>query len=398
MVDINLFQDDDAEEEKREGGDENNTGHEAGDVFNDDLVGDFGEELSDELGLGDDIPHDEPADDLGDDLLGADSDIEESISLYDDLDDESEKDEYSSGPGERKQGASVFLWILLGIVAAAAAFYFFAIVPRQKEIVKKQAQVVKRPDVQKLIEKMKQERMKAAQDSAKGTDAALTANTYAKRSAKQVGPTPSRSTVSASSGINSNYADVTDKIVNVLINRGQLGAFLVFDDGFAVEYNSATPNSANELASKIGTLVGVSNLKISPEERHKTGGQVRYWGVISGKFPKGFTGDLSGTGSTFTAQNLTVRLKSIAKTQNLNIKKVQIFNTRYEKGRKIRPVRLKLDGSGTDVLAYMKKVCSLKGNFKVSKIMIAPVMLSDFHGRNLKVVLDLNVTEGNASP
>ncbi|MCD6115623.1 hypothetical protein J7K93_01285 [bacterium] len=398
MVDINLFQDDEAEEEKKESG-QDNTGQKAGDTHEDDLVSDFGDELNDDLGFGEDLDDDKSSDGFGDDILGGDTDIDESIPGYDELDIEQESDNYSGGGGAKKQSSSVFLWILLGVIAAAALFYFVAIVPRQKEVAKKQTQAAKRPDVQKLIEQMRRQRQKAqGMDSTKAAETAVSKNTTLNKKPIKQRTTQTSTTVSAYSELNSNYADVTDKIVSMLINNGQLGAFLVFDDGFAVEYNAAIPNSAQNLASKIGTLTGIKDLKISPEEKHKTLGQTRYWGVVSGKFPKNFTSDLAASGSGFTARTLSERLKSIARTQKLNIKKVQIFNSRREKGRKIHPVRLKLEGRGTDVLAYMKNVCSIRGNFKISKIMIAPVMLSDFHGKNLKVVLDLNVAEGNFSP
>jgi len=397
MVDINLFKEDDADEEKKDSGQEGSLDEGLGDLLGEDFADDLNSSSTDEnqpIGL------ESESSDFDDDLLGADTDLDDVMPEFDETPDEKELGDYTGGrKAVTKGGPSVFLWILLGIVVVAAGFYFFIMVPKQKAIAKKQVKVTsKRPDVQKLIEEMRKKKLAAqgvktdTSKKAAAQPAPIKTSTVQKRV-----NTPVQQTLKRQDDLYGKYALMSDKLITKLSSEQQFGALLIFEEGFAVEYSSAVPGKAKKLAEELKTLVNIKDIKISPEESHKSGGKYRYWGVISGKFPSPVSKSTISMEGSFTAKDISNKIKNLGSTNHLNVKKLQFFNVSNYSNRKKTQIRVKVEGSDNNIIAFLKQICSTKGNFRVLKVMVAPTSLLDVAGKNLKMVLDIEVIEGSAS-
>jgi len=401
MVDINLFQEDDAEEEKNDSGQD--------EIPEDDLSDLLGDEFNDEFGgPADDTPETgDGSDGFGlddEDFLDSDTDLDEVIPDIDEAADSGDSGDYTGGVKGRskggKGGPSVVLWVVFGIVLAAAAYYFLIFVPKQERIMEQQAKAIsKRPDVQKLIEQKRRElaAQKAGQDSGAVQKPADTGASRVQQTKTAVTPARGQKPGPGQTTPSTVYAEMAGSIAQTLMQGKNLGSLLIFEDGFAVEYSAASPGTGERLSKAVSAAAGVSDLKRSPEESHGTGSARRYHGVISGKLPGKVAESGASIAGNYTPQQVAGIIKNLSASRNVSVGNIQVFSGKQYNRIKRTEIRAKLDGNGDSVLSLLEDVCGKQGNFRVLKTMIAPVTMNDYQGKKLKMVIDLEVIEGNGS-
>ncbi|HEX9933758.1 MAG TPA: hypothetical protein VGB38_01075, partial [bacterium] len=79
-----------------------------------------------------------------------------------------------------------------------------------------------------------------------------------------------------------NLIDVARTIYTDLSGQEQFGAVLLDGDRFYVEYVSVLPGVSPQVGKRLQTLLGVRDTRASPEDRHILDGKNTYWGVVSG--------------------------------------------------------------------------------------------------------------------
>ncbi|MEJ2627290.1 MAG: hypothetical protein P8078_01850 [bacterium] len=420
MVDINLLKDDD-EDEKEEGkekGKENakekshndkddlSSGLDEGLDFNDEEMGgdlEGGEEadfnLDDELGGGLD---EESEQDL-DKEFGEEASLEDEGFLDDELGEEEEipdlegkkeNDEdtdYSVGE-VKKKGVSPFLLILLVIVIIVGLGYQFVYLPKVKALKDMQNNVPKQPDMQTLIEQRRQKQLAASKkDSIAGAEIVPPEATQ-----KTTTPEPT--------GEEKQMVSTNIKPITLVQNTGSLIAYLsqnnslgtiiidIDDNYFRAGYASLTPNVGTEIAAKIKTIFNVDKYELSPEDSYKTNGTIRYWGLISGELSGEVLPKTTSIKKFQTAQSLQQWLETTAKNNSLQFREGEIFPAKTESGSTSIPLRIKVEGVRTNLVNYLTLVMQNSGNYRVNKMIITPVNITDFKGETIKFVINLTLT------
>ncbi len=372
MVDINLFKEEEGEEKEW------------------DSTSDEGEELEDalqdeDLGLSDDdIADTSPIEE--DDLL---SDDDEVIPDFGETVDGDQEEDYEFGEVRQKK-TSPWVFVALGVVVIAAAVYLFIIQPKEKA-----AQIASMPHVR---------RPAAMQTATQPTESQQTAPSTTQPDSSKTSTVPPAQSVAVSGGTGSGIAPVVGStasfvrasrtIVDEFTKRNQFAAFIMSGNQFHVGYVSETPNVANAMSHKVGTLLSASDLKTSPEERHRTAGRIYYWGVVSGQI--GAAGQpVSSESRTFTTTDGVVEgLKGVVQQHRLTTKEVQkLFEGSYE-GKRQAQVRMKIEGNKADAMNFLNGLQNFNGNYGMTKLIIAPVTISDFQGNQVKLVLDFLVSFG----
>ncbi len=350
MVDINLFkEDEDKEKEKKE---------------EEESVPKEGEDIEDELG--DDFLFDEESsksESLDDELF------DEEIPDLEEIEERGEAEDYDFGETKKKK-TSVGVWIALAIVVIGTGIYMFVLQPREQKSVKKSAPKVIRPPLHGVVSAGK-ERPDSAVSSKK---------------VKEI----MRSSNSGIPGSTPIFSNASIRVLKDLSESNQFGAIVLMKDRFFVEYVSETPNVSKSMGHRISTLLNATNRKVSPEERHRTGGKIYYWGVVSGKLPQSLGTSSAATPQRFASADDFIRaVKTVFVQNGLQVYGLQKLYENSEKRESY--IRVQARGTKENTLKFLGRLNSFRGNFVLSKLTIAPVLISDFQAKRVKVVLDFIV-------
>ena len=373
MVDINLFKED--EEEQQEGQPESGGKEptESDDVFGDDLGFD---DALDDVGAGVEANNEFESDDLLDE--------EDTVPEFDDdeefEDEETQDIDYDFGETKEKK-TPVFLWILLVIVVLGAGFYLF-LYPRMTQKVatpipreQQNLQVPEQTTPADTAQHMASEQVQVAQDEQ--TEQPVQMQSQA-----------STRTGSTARVSNASMVSVSTTVLGNLTRLDQFGAILITDDQFMVQYASETPSVAEAMGSRIKALLGVSEVKISPEDRNVKGNHIRYEGVISGTLPnKSFTVTNPVVKQYGNADQFIADIRTLLGQYKLNIQSVQKMSANSDG----TPVQVKAEGARQDMMQFMDRIQSIQGNLQLDKLFLAPASLLDYQAEQLKIVLDFTV-------
>jgi hypothetical protein len=78
----------------------------------------------------------------------------------------------------------------------------------------------------------------------------------------------------------------------------------------------------------------------------------------------------------------------------LTTKEVQkLFEGSYA-GKRQAQVRMKIEGTKTDAMNFLNGLQNVTGNYGVTKLIVAPVTISDFQANQVKLVLDFLISFG----
>jgi hypothetical protein len=376
MVDINLFKED-GEEELGWGGESSGNEESNDDTIGDEFGLDEGEELDGELK--EELSFEEDFDEaptLDDEELLGDDDV---VPDFDESEEDISDEDYAFGEVKRKSTSPV-IWILLGIVVVGAGIYKFWWEPQQNA--KKPVIATRPPDVNTLIEKMRQEQAQETPGETEGSE--IESTPIVAETSK-----PPIKVSKYKSGDITGHLDAAVSVFENLSQQGQLGTIVIDGNQFRIGYVSATPNVANAMGHRIQTLLGVTETKNSPEERHQTAGVVRYWGVVSGSMPQlnGQTSQSQSKSFMNTDQFLNW-LKEYCANRSIAVKQTETFTEKSVAGKKMIPVRIKTEGRKAQVIQFLKGLKGFQGNYVMTKVIFTSVNISDYEAKQVKVVLD----------
>ncbi len=368
MVDINLFKDEDEEEkwESDSGGDEKS---DAGD----DLIDDFPieEELTESSALSDN------------DLLDSD----EPIPDFEEPEENALEEDYQFGDIKEKK-TSPWIWVALGVVLIFAAVYFFYIQPRQtppEQVVPRMPSGLSEGGVSS----------EGASDSGEGVvDSGSEEGVVSEESGaasetevqSQIGGLNALASVSA-------VVDASVAVFSNLTQTGQLGTIVLEGYQFHVGYVSETPGVAQAMGARIQSILGISEFNVSPEDPHRTAGRMHYWGVISGVIPqKASTSSSSAESRQFaTTDQFIQEINTLIQNNRLSVEETQKFSARSEGGLNQVPIRMKIEGNKAQTLGFLNSLKGLQGNYRLLKLTMAPVDISDFQASQVKLVLEFGL-------
>jgi hypothetical protein len=356
MVDINLFKDDEEEKEWKPTPGEGE---------------ELGGEPKEDLGLDGNVSESSLLDDEG--LLGD----EEPIPDFGEPEEKEKEEDYEFGEVKEKK-TPVWFWAFLGIVVVGVFLYLFVYLPQQNKTKRAASPEVRRPA---LTDRLKQESQARGQITS-----AVDSGTASQPSSiqRRVGAAGVRSV--------DVFVEATKVIFANLTQEGQLGTIILDGDRFHVGYVSETPNVSQAMGHRIKTLLGASEFRVSPEDRHRTGGRVHYWGVVSGVLPQKSLGLVQTSTKTFaTADSFIEGMKGLVQQHRLALQQTEKYSERSEKGIRHVPVRLKIEGSKTQTLTFLDALKGFQGNYNLAKLTLAPVVISDFQANQVKLVLEFQI-------
>jgi len=408
MVDINLFKDEGEDDKDWTPGPDDESG--LGDELNDDFGFDedegFEENLDEHLGFGTESESDsdselEPAAELEEEVSLDDEDLLDDVEDVPDFEEPEEdllEEEYGVGQDKAKK-TSPFIWVFLGIVVVGAAIYQFVIEPRQRA---KQAVVTEKPDVNKLIAQMRQEQ--GVPDTTQAAVVTEEADSVSQQVPVQVAtqeqqteeteaaPVQSGSVETAS--LVSVYLPQAGTVLDNLSKQGQLGTIILNANQFHIGYVSESPNASSAMEHRIKTLMEVSNVKSSPEERHTTNGRVRYWGVVTGRLQNKSASASAQNKMHSSSDSFIQWVKTVAQGSRLSVKQTEKFARQTAAGKNLTPVRIKVEGNRTQIVQFLASLGKYQGNYTLGKMVIAPVTITDYEARQARIVLDFNLISG----
>jgi hypothetical protein len=346
MVEINLFEDEEGQPAKHD---------KSGDSpsrKDDDLTGDSLK--SDDFSFDDELT--EPS------LDQFDSDVEPDFK----------DDAPLSGKGKRSKGsggskkASPVIWGLLALTVVAVAGYLFILKPAPAKGKRKPG-----PTVRPI------------------PTAAKTPADTAVTPGFQQGTTAAPAGI-PSSGPTAKYVASAKAVAENLGKDGQFVALLFKGDQYFIEYAAAARGGAEAMGKRIQGLLGADAFKASPEDRHKIGGNDRYFAVISGNLPiaKNTAG---GAGSKIDAEAFKARLNALVTEKGMTNTKIQKVTETTLNGKLQTPIRIRTEGSRSSAIAFLDALKSLPANGEMSKLLMVPVELTDLHADRVKLVLDFAV-------
>jgi|GEM_PF-976996 len=364
MVDINLFKDDENQDDwsnTPDGG--------SGDNLDADLGGD--------LNFDDDFNDGPTLDDAA--LLGE----EDAIPDFEEPEDQIGEEDYDFGEVKGKK-TSPGIFVVLAIVIVGAVYVKFIMPAMQKKKVKPTAR--KRPVAARITQNAKNQ---GQQKTTTGADVSQTAQKSAGQAATKQGTATPGTVVVQSGKTIPVFIHAGRSIFNDLSSQGQLGTIVIDGNHFNIGYVSSTPNAAQTVGKRIQQLLGISTFKTSPEDRHRTAGKVNYWGVISGKFSDGSVSVFKSTGKQFASSaQFSEELNTLAKNHGVSVSQTQTFSQRTDGGKKYIPVHIKFHGSKTQLMNFMSALNTYQGNYGITKLTIAPVNISDFKAEQAKLLLE----------
>ncbi len=379
MVDINLFKEDEEEQQEGQPESEGTENHESDDVFEDDLGFD---DALDDVDDGDAGTESEEGFE-SDDLL---EDDEDTIPEFEDDEEEFEDDEeaqdldYDFGETKEKK-TPVLLWIVLAIVVLGAGFYLF--------VYPKMTQKVATP-IQREQQDLQVPEDVVPTDTTHSTPAEdmTPAQDAQSEQPVQQQTTPYTGAVSTARISNAGMVSVSTTVMSNLTRLNQFGAILITEDQFMVQYASETPGVADAMGSRIKALLDVTDVKVSPEDRNVKGNQVRYEGVISGTLPQKSQAVANPVVKQYgNADQFVTDIRGMLGQYKLNIQSVQKMSATSSGV----PVQVKAEGSKQSMMQFMERVQSIQGNLQLEKLFLSPASLLDYQAEQLKVVLDFTV-------
>jgi len=358
MVDIDLFKDEDDEQQEWGGASEGE------EEIADDVKGD--------LDLGDDF-QDTP--DLDTDGL---LDDEEAIPDFEEPDDTEDYDDYEYGDVKEKKTSPV-LWILLGFVVIFAVLYLLDMIPGFPRTTKP-----KKPPVVT----MRRNPALAVKDTSRQAGSPGIKQTLQTKPGQPVTGKPG-----PVQGRLASLQKASASILNDLAKAGQFGTFMIDGDRFSVQYVSEKAGVSEAMKDKIQTLLGASEVKASSEDPERTNGKVVYLGVISGKLPeKPETAEAAGQATFTSLQQFENQVKTLATQRNIQNLKIENVSS-FEQGQQ-RLIRIRTDGNQTAMRGFLTALGSIKGKMKIEKLLLVPSDYSDYQANNLKLVLEIRIYIG----
>lgn len=388
MVDINLF--DENDDEQSENDDWGDTPSELSDlepgIKDSDGTDPFGGD--DEINFGEDLSG--PAKKAEDSFL----DDEDAIPDFDEPEEDLQDDNYSFGE-TKKSGSSksLILLVLLLIVLGGAAYYQFVWAPSKSKTKKpvhkitqvKSPVVIPKATDTTAVQPGGSSAPKAS--TASGLDAKPT-QAAAAQSQQQVAPLPAGSQNSIASTINA-----TKTLLARLADQNQFGIVLIEKQQFMIQYVSDQPGRSKAIGEEIKTLLNADSYTIAPEDQHRTGDQIYYWGVVTGKLPNTIIErPVTATGVS-NLDALLSQIQAKATQNNLIARDMQKFPQLFYNGERRYPGRLVVEGSKANILAFLNQLQTIPGGWGISKIMMAPQKISDFAASELKVELKVWIRE-----
>ena len=368
MVDINLFKEDEEDKEWKPTLDDENV-----------LEG----ELTKDLDFGDDI-HEPP--DLNKDML---LDDEEEIPDFKETDENELEEDYEYGEIREKK-PPVLLWLFLGVVVIGVALYLFLI--RSGRLSKSDIVnlISKRPAVSDSLSSKQVSKEPSVGTEGQQTDS-QTQIAQGRPISERVTTMMNEGSLQVKASVGT-LVDASKIIVQDLSRYGQFGAMLISGDRFFVEYVSETPGVTKSMGHRIQTLLNASGHTVSPEERHRTAGRIHYYGVVSGGLPKksGFVIQ-PGTGRYTSVDQFVSGVNTLSLQNRMVIQETQKFSDRSDRELKQAFVRMKMEGSKENALAFMESLKNLQGSFGLAKVLIVPANYSDFTAGQVKVVIECSV-------
>lgn len=364
MVDINLF-DDEAEEPKKDGNQE-----ESWNALPDESEGQEESDLDDDLLFGDDSSE-PPALDEGA-LLE-----EEAVPDFEEMDEPVSDEDYDVG--DEKKKTSPLAWIFLGICCIGVVFWF-VIKPmffkptkspghttsqRPQTVIKRSTTSGKPTDVKPT--------------GVKPTDAVVDTKQVKTKSDIQGLPSAARSKSLV------RFIDATKSVFQDLASQEQLGTIMIDETRFMIMYRSSTSGLSQTIGQRIQNLIGVSNFKVSPEDRMYSKGQNYYSAVISGNLPDNMKGQTQPSSDKFASDEKFVQvIRGMIQKAGLIQKTLQQTATPPTQGRRQIKFRLTIQGPKANTLNFLESIKSMKGSWGITKILIAPVENFDTSGKEVK--------------
>lgn len=179
------------------------------------------------------------------------------------------------------------------------------------------------------------------------------------------------------------------KVFLSLSEQGQLGVVIINPKQFMVQYVSETPNAAEAMGHRVQILLGVSKYTSSPEDRHQTAGQTRYWGVISGQWNQPLTDPVATAGVASMNMDMFIGLlKEISQKKGLTYRDVQKFPALKEGAVSKSPARMIIEGEKAKVVEFLSDLERIEGRWGISKLLIAPLKIEDFYARQAKLDIE----------
>lgn len=364
MVDINLFKDED--EEKWESGSDDEAKSESGDELIDDFQMD--EDLTQASALSDK------------DLLDGD----EPIPNFDEPETNELEADYQFGDIKEKK-TSPGIWVALGVVVVFAAVYFLWWQPKQAKSVKGTSTVVlRRPLSESEVSQEQTADSSQILGGSGSPESSVSVNEG--EGAREAG---SVSALNEMASVNT-VVDAGIAVFNNLTQEGQLGTIILEGYQFHVGYVSETPGVAQAMGQRVQTVLGASGFEVSPEDQHRTGGRVHYWGVVSGTLPRKVNvAPQSSAARQFTTTDQFIQeINTLAQNNRLSVQKSEKFSARSENGLNRTPVMMTIEGSKAQALVFLNALKGFQGNYRLTKLTIAPVDISDFKANQVKLVLE----------
>ena len=356
MVDIDLFKDEGEDkdwESSPEGSD------------------DFGDELKDDLDLGEDFQDSSALEPEG--IL----DDEEAIPDFEEPDESEDYDDYEYGEVKDKK-TSPILYVILGVVIVFAAAYFLGLIPGFKPPGKT---ITSRP-----VDTIRKPPSLVVEDTTRiETTTQLPPD---QESSADQRTTPLKMTKSGER--HAVLVNSCQSILNNLTQNGQFGTLMIDGNRFSVQYVSETPGMSQAMSEKIKGLLGATNIKVSSEDSQRSQGKRVYFGVVSGELPVGAM-SAAGAGKTnfLSLDQFNNQIKSIANQYGLSILKIDKLAA--HNGGRQQAVQIKIEGSKNQALTFLSSLNTIQSKFEIDKLLLVPAEYTDYNASRLKVVLDILV-------
>ncbi len=367
MVDINLFDEEEEKSGKKEKDWDSTLGNSEGHKS---------DSLKDELNLDDDLGGPSALGDAA--LLG-----EDVVPELEEPEAKGQEEDYGYGNIKKKKTPAYQYILLVVLLVAAAAVLYFSIFS-------------KGGGKAKSVKTVPQKTLANQSPSQKQTEMSPgTTRRGSVRSGTVKMSADSNKFLLSAGGASSSLIDVARSVFNELSKQKQFGALLLDGDRFAVEYVSTTPGLSQQLGKRIQQLLGFSDFKTSPEERHRMDGKVTYWGVISGiLMKKPMTGMLPSSTKFSSPDQFVDQMKNLARQNRLTctVDKKQLI-TGISDNRQTG-FRLRVEGDHIQTLAWLDQLKKFQPTCNIRTLFLVPMDYFDNQANKVKLVLDLSVSFG----
>jgi len=385
MVDIDLFKDDNEENDWKESSDQ------SGGDLGDDLGGDAADEFNfdDEFGEGESL-----------DTEGI-MDGEEAIPEFDESEESDAFDDYEYGDVKEKK-TSPFIWVLLGIVIVFVGVYIFVIDPSMNPFQQKKpaTSTVQQRRPTTLTRRPTTvppstgtvDTAAARPSTVAGTPGTSTTTPPAgDTSVRQPAVTTAGSQQQVSGTKNAVLVNNSISVLNELSASAQFGTLMMEHDRFLVQYVSNQANVGQAMTNEIKALLNGANMKVSPEDRQTLNGRIRYSGVVSGTLPAESTGTPNRGQPIADPGTFENQLKALAVQQQMSSPAIERFSAQTKDNMKTQALRFKTEGSKVQAIRFLNQLKAMTGRFDMDKLLIVPQPYSDSEASQIKLVLDIDL-------